>query len=209
MIPLYELLQKLIAHLNTGKPASALSELHDDLGRELRKDLLLITFKPVIFGMNVDEDALSEDNEYVRQVRALAASRGARAIKISARIEEELVGLAADEAQEFLASYGVSESGLHAVIRTGYDMLGLCSFFTAGPKEVHAWTIRQGWKAPQGAGVIHSDFERGFIRAEVIAYDDYVTHGSEAKCRAAGVLRVEGKEYVLKDGDVVHFLFNV
>ncbi|NLY40131.1 MAG: redox-regulated ATPase YchF [Desulfovibrionales bacterium] len=209
LIPVYELLQKLIAHLNAGQPASALAELHSDLGHELRKDLLLITFKPVIFGMNVDEDALAEDSDYVLQVRALAASRGARAIKISARIEEELVGLSPDEAQEFLASYGVSESGLNAVIRTGYDMLGLCSFFTAGPKEIHAWTICQGWKAPQGAGVIHSDFERGFIRAEVIAYDDYVTHGSEAKCRAAGVLRVEGKEYVLKDGDVVHFLFNV
>ena len=204
-----ELLQKLITHLNAGKPASELEELKSDLGQELRKDLLLITFKPVIYGMNVDEEGLAEDNDYVRQVRALAEARGSRAVKISARIEEELVGLSPEEAQEFLASYGVTESGLDLVIRTGYEMLGLCSYFTAGPKEVRAWTIRQGTKAPQGAGVIHTDFERGFIRAEVIAFDDYVKHGTEAKCRAAGVLRVEGKEYVLKDGDVVHFLFNV
>lgn len=209
LAPQLDLLTKLIAHLNEGKPASELEELKSDLGAELRKDLLLITFKPVIFGMNVDEDGLAEDNEYVGRVRELAAARGARAVKISARIEEELVGLSPEEAQEFLASYGVSESGLDLVIRTGYEMLGLCSYFTAGPKEVRAWTIHQGWKAPQGAGVIHTDFERGFIRAEVIAYDDYVKHGAEAKCRAAGVLRVEGKEYVLKDGDVVHFLFNV
>jgi GTP-binding protein YchF len=207
--PQLELLQRLIAHLNAGRPASELEELRGDLGQEVRRDLLLITFKPVIYGMNVDEEGLAGDNEHVRKVRELAAARGARAVKISARIEEELVGLSPDEAQEFLASYGVSESGLDLVIRTGYEMLGLCSFFTAGPKEVRAWTIRQGCKAPQGAGVIHTDFERGFIRAEVIAFDDYVRHGSEAKCRAAGVLRVEGKEYVLKDGDVVHFLFNV
>ena len=207
--PQLDLLQKLAAHLNAGHPASEFEELGSDLGQEVRRDLLLITFKPVIFGMNVDENALAEDNEYVLKVRELAESRGARAVKISARIEEELVGLTPEEAQEFLASYGVSESGLDLVIRTGYEMLGLCSYFTAGPKEVRAWTIRKGWKAPQGAGVIHTDFERGFIRAEVIAFDDYVLHGSEAKCRAAGVLRVEGKEYVLKDGDVVHFLFNV
>ena len=207
--PQLDLLQKLAAHLNAGHPASEFEELGSDLGQEVRRDLLLITFKPVIFGMNVDENALAEDNEYVLKVRELAESRGARAVKISARIEEELVGLTPEEAQEFLASYGVNESGLDLVIRTGYEMLGLCSYFTAGPKEVRAWTIRQGTKAPQGAGVIHTDFERGFIRAEVIAFDDYVLHGSEAKCRAAGVLRVEGKEYVLKDGDVVHFLFNV
>jgi GTP-binding protein YchF len=207
--PQLDLLQKLIAHLNEGKPASDLEELKTDLGRDLLKDLLLITFKPVIFGMNVDEDGLAADNHHVTRVRELAAARGNRAVKISARMEEELVGLSPEEAQEFLASYGVEESGLDLIIRTGYEMLGLCSYFTAGPKEVRAWTVRQGCKAPQGAGVIHTDFERGFIRAEVIAYDDYVRHETEAKCRAAGVLRVEGKEYVLKDGDVVHFLFNV
>lgn len=209
LAPQIELLQRLIAHLNTGRPAAELDEMHSDLGLELRKDLLLITMKPVIFGMNVDEEGLAKDNDFVNKVMDLASARGARAVKISARIEEELVGLSPDETQEFLASYGVNESGLDLVIRTGYEMLGLCSYFTAGPKEVRAWTIRQGCKAPQGAGVIHTDFERGFIRAEVIAYDDYVKHGTEAKCRAAGVLRVEGKEYVLKDGDVVHFLFNV
>lgn len=204
-----DLLHKLIAHLNTGRPALDMAELHGDLGQELRKDLALITFKPVIFAMNVDEETLAEDNALVLQVRELAQARDARAIKISARIEEELVGLGPEEATEFLASYGVAESGLDLVIRTGYEMLGLCSYFTAGPKEVRAWTIRQGWKAPQGAGVIHTDFERGFIRAEVISFADYVKYETEARCRAAGVLRVEGKEYVLADGDVVHFLFNV
>lgn len=209
LAPQMDLLRGLIDHLNAGRPASKMSELHSDLGAELRRDLLLITFKPVIFAMNVDEDGLGEDNAHVRRVHEAAQARAARAVKISARMEEELAGLSPEEAAEFLASYGVQESGLDLIIRAGYEMLGLCSYFTAGPKEVRAWTIRQGWKAPQGAGVIHTDFERGFIRAEVIAYDDYVKHGSEAKCRAAGVLRVEGKEYVLKDGDVVHFLFNV
>jgi len=207
--PQLDLLQTLTSHLQTGKPAIDLPELHGELGQELRKDLLLITFKPVIFGMNVDEDGIVHDNDHVLRVRQLASARGARAVKISARMEEELVGLSPEEAHEFLASYGVDESGLDLVIRTGYEMLGLISYFTVGPKEVHAWTIHQGWKAPQAAGVIHTDFERGFIRAEVIAYADYIGHGSEAKCRAAGVLRVEGKEYVLQDGDVVHFLFNV
>lgn len=209
LAPQLDLLQKLIAHLDAGRPAAEMEELRSDLGTELLRDLLLITFKPVIFAMNVDEAALNQDNAHVQRVREAAAVRAARAVKISARMEEELVGLAPEEAEEFLASYGVEESGLDLIIRAGYEMLGLCSYFTAGPKEIHAWTIRQGWKAPQGAGVIHTDFERGFIRAEVIAYDDYVKHGSETKCRAAGVLRVEGKEYVLKDGDVVHFLFNV
>lgn len=131
-----DLLNRLIEHLNAGKPASELEELKSDLGVELRKDLLLITFKPVIYGMNVDEAGLAEDNDFVRQVRALAENRGSRAVKISARIEEELVGLTPEEAQEFLASYGVTESGLDLVIRTGYEMLGLCSYFTAGPKVI-------------------------------------------------------------------------
>ena len=124
-------------------------------------------------------------------------------------LEEELQGLSAGEQAEMLASYGISESGLVRIIRTGYDTLGLCSYFTAGPDEVRAWTIHKGWKAPQAAGVIHTDFERGFIRAEVISYADYMSHESEAACRSDGVLRVEGKEYVVQDGDVMHFLFNV
>jgi ribosome-binding ATPase YchF (GTP1/OBG family) len=124
-------------------------------------------------------------------------------------MEEELVGLDEEEYQEFMESYGIKESGLHQIIRTGFKSLGLISYFTAGVKEVRAWTINVGDKAPQAAGVIHTDFERGFIRAEVISFDNYVKHGSEAKCRSEGVLRVEGKEYVMNDGDVTHFLFNV
>ena len=127
----------------------------------------------------------------------------------AAKLEEELQGLSAEEQAEMLSSYGISESGLVRIIRTGYDTLGLCSYFTAGPDEVRAWTIHKGWKAPQAAGVIHTDFERGFIRAEVISYADYMSHESEAACRSDGVLRVEGKEYVVQDGDVMHFLFNV
>jgi hypothetical protein len=124
-------------------------------------------------------------------------------------MEEELVGLEDEDYREFLESYGITESGLDQIIRTGFHSLGLISYFTAGEKEVRAWTIHNGDKAPRAAGVIHTDFERGFIRAEVIAYDNFVKFGSEAKCRSEGVLRVEGKEYVMKDGDVVHFLFNV
>jgi hypothetical protein len=204
-----DMAQKLLDHLNQGLPAATFEDRETDLGDELFKELNPITAKKVIYGMNVDEEGLTEDNDYVTRVKALAEERGSRAVRISARMEEELVGLEDEERQEFLDSYGVTEGGLDQVIRTGFEILGLISYFTAGVKEVRAWTIHKGWKAPKAASVIHTDFERGFIRAEVIAYDDYVTHGSEAKCRAAGVLRVEGKEYVVKDGDVMHFLFNV
>ena len=148
-----------------------------------------------------------EDRQIVH--RALEQVGMGAFARICAKLEEELQGLPDDEQAEMLSSYGIDESGLVRIIRTGYDTLGLCSYFTAGPDEVRAWTIRKGWKAPQAAGVIHTDFERGFIRAEVISYDDYMSHESEAACRADGVLRVEGKEYVVQDGDVMHFLFNV
>ena len=169
----------------------------------------LITAKPVIYCANVDEAAVADGNAYVDEVRALAAGRKAGFACICAKLEEELQGLPEDEQAEMLASYGIEESGLVRIIRTGYATLGLCSYFTAGPDEVRAWTIHQGWKAPQAAGVIHTDFERGFIRAEVISFEDYMGHESEAACRADGVLRVEGKDYVVRDGDVMHFLFNV
>ncbi|MFW5489204.1 MAG: redox-regulated ATPase YchF [Desulfovibrio sp.] len=204
-----ELSQKLLDHLGEGEPASTFAEADTDLGKELLRDVRPLTAKTVIYVANVDEDGLMEDNDHVKKVRELAQQRGAHVVKISAKVEEELVGLSEEEGQEFLDSYGVEESGLDQIIHQGYSALGLISYFTAGEKEVRAWTIQDGWKAPQAAGVIHTDFERGFIRAEVIAYDDYVEKGSEAACRTAGVLRVEGKEYVMKDGDVVHFLFNV
>jgi hypothetical protein len=209
LMPVLTMCQQLEAHLATGKPAASFPLKDDETLESAFGELGLISAKPVIYAMNVDEDALAQDNEHVSRVRELAGQRGCACIKVSARMEEELAGLDEEERAEFLESYGVTQSGLEQVIHTGYATLGLISYFTAGPKEVKAWTIRKGWKAPQAAGVIHTDFERGFIRAEIIAYDDYVANGSEAACRSKGVLRVEGKEYVVKDGDVVHFLFNV
>ncbi|WP_027178426.1 redox-regulated ATPase YchF [Maridesulfovibrio bastinii] len=207
--PKLEIGKKLLDHLNEGHPANTFPEKDRDEAVELFRELRLITAKNIIYCANVDENGLGEDNDYVKQVKALAAERGAEFVKISARMEEDLIGLEDEEYQEFLESYGVSESGLDQIIRTGFHTLGLMSYFTAGVKEVRAWTIHKGDKAPQAAGVIHTDFEKGFIRAEIVSYDNYVEHKSEAACRSAGVMRSEGKEYVMNDGDVVHFLFNV
>jgi len=201
--------QTLLAHLLSGRPASALAGLSEGAMGDLCAELSPLTAKPVIYCANVDEDGLAEDSPLVSAVREYAAKTGAPVVKVSARMEEEMAALSDEERGEFLASYGAASSGLDQVIRTGYAMLGLISFFTAGPKEVRAWTIEQGFKAPKAASVIHTDFERGFIRAETISYQDYVSHASEAACRAAGVLRQEGKEYQVRDGDVMHFLFNV
>ena len=204
-----ELMQGLLAHLNEGKPPAAFALPDNETFLASWRELGLITAKPVIYCANVDEAAVADGNAYVDEVRALAAERKAGFACICAKLEEELQGLPEDEQAEMLTSYGIEESGLVRIIRTGYATLGLCSYFTAGPDEVRAWTIHQGWKAPQAAGVIHTDFERGFIRAEVISFEDYMSHESEAACRADGVLRVEGKDYVVRDGDVMHFLFNV
>ncbi|MBG3878995.1 redox-regulated ATPase YchF [Desulfovibrio oxamicus] len=202
-------LGSLLEHMNAGNPASTFEGKDNDLFKQAMREMGLITAKKVIYCANVDEANLDGTNDHVRRVRELAEQRGCDMVVICAKIEEELQGLSDEEQAEMLASYGIKESGLVSIIRTGYHTLGLASYFTVGEKEVRAWTIQQGWKAPACAGVIHTDFERGFIRAEVIGYDDYVKHGTEAACRSAGVLRVEGKEYVMKDGDVVHFLFNV
>ena len=204
-----EIMQQLLAALNDGKPASTFTLPENEAFLQSWRELGLLTAKPVIYCANVDENAVADGNELSQRVQALATERNAGFARICAKLEEELQGLPDDEQAEMLSSYGIDESGLVRIIRTGYDTLGLCSYFTAGPDEVRAWTIRKGWKAPQAAGVIHTDFERGFIRAEVISYDDYMSHESEAACRADGVLRVEGKEYVVQDGDVMHFLFNV
>ncbi len=204
-----EIMQQLLAALNDGKPASTFALPENEAFLQSWRELGLLTAKPVIYCANVDENAVADGNELSQRVQALAAERNAGFARICAKLEEELQGLPDDEQAEMLSSYGIDESGLVRIIRTGYDTLGLCSYFTAGPDEVRAWTIRKGWKAPQAASVIHTDFERGFIRAEVISYDDYMSHESEAACRADGVLRVEGKEYVVQDGDVMHFLFNV
>lgn len=201
--------EALLKFMNEGNLASAFPDKDKATVQELFNEIRLMTAKKIIYCANVDENGLSEDNEYVKAVADYAKSKKSDFVKISAKVEEELVGLEDEERVEFLASYGVSESGLEKIIRTGFHTLGLISYFTAGPKEVKAWTIHNGWRAPQAAGVIHTDFEKGFIRAEVISYNDYVKHGSETACKAAGVMRVEGKEYIVSDGDVMHFLFNV
>lgn len=200
---------RLLEHLNGGQRAATFEAKDNDPFKAVWNELGLLSAKKLIYCANVDEDALTEDNEHVRRLRALAAERGAETVVICARIEEELQGLSEEDQQEMLASYGITESGLVRVIHSGYKALGLASYFTVGEKECRAWTIEEGWKAPAAAGVIHTDFERGFIRAEVIGYEDYVKYKTEAACRTAGVLRTEGKEYVVKDGDVMHFLFNV
>ncbi len=208
------LIEKLIPHLDAGKPALTL-ELNDDEKLILR-DFFLLSSKRTIFACNVAEDELAEAqqnpdaHDMVARVREYAAStHDAEAIVISARIEEELVELAPEEAQEFLADMGISDSGVSTLIRAVYHLLGLRTYITSGEKETRAWTIRQGDKAPVAAGVIHGDFERGFIAAEVAAYDDLVAAGSKSAARDAGKLRIEGKEYEVKDGDVIEFRFNV
>jgi len=201
--------RRLLEHLSSGKPAVAFPERETPLGGEVFGEIHLITAKPVIYCANVDESSLAEDNAHVAALRAWAEPRRADVIKISAKVEEELVGLDDGERVEFLSSYGIARSGIEQVIRESYAVLGLVSYFTAGPKEVRAWTIEQGWKAPKAASVIHTDFEKGFIRAEVIGFEDYVANNGEAGARAAGVFRVEGKDYVVADGDVMHFRFNV
>ena len=204
-------LESLLAHMNEGKPASSFAGPDNDPYKQTLRELGLLTAKKVIYCANVDETSLAapEDNAHVTALKAFAAKRDCRVVTVCAKIEEELQGLSESEQAEILSSYGITESSLVQVIRTGYSALNLASYFTAGEKEVRAWTIPVGCKAPQAAGVIHTDFERGFIRAEVIGFDDYARLGSEAAARSAGVLRVEGKEYTVKDGDVVHFLFNV
>jgi GTP-binding protein YchF len=203
--------EKLLARLDAGNPAASTPDGGSEALRQSLRELGLLTAKKIIYCANVDEASLGRaaTNPHVRALRSRAGERGSPMVTLCAKIEEELQGLPLQEQAEILASYGIAERGLEQVIRTGYTSLGLISFFTAGPKEVRAWTVSQGCKAPQGAGVIHSDFEHGFIRAEIIAYADYMRLGSEAAARNAGLLRAEGKDYVLKDADVAHFLFNV
>jgi ribosome-binding ATPase YchF (GTP1/OBG family) len=174
------------------------------------KSLQLITSKPVLYVCNVDEGHASDGNEHSARVAEFAARQGAAHVVISAAIEAEVAQLAEEaEKREFLQSLGLEETGLARVIRAGYRLLDLVTFFTVGPKEAHAWTIRQGTKAPQAAGVIHTDFEKGFIRAETISYADYVAAGGEQGAKDAGKMRLEGAEYVVQDGDILHFRFNV
>jgi GTP-binding protein YchF len=169
--------------------------------------LQLLTAKPVVYVCNVDEASAANGNSYSAVVVERAKAEGAAVVIISAKIESELSGLATDERDAFLAEMGLEEAGLNRLIRAGYALLDLVTFFTVGPKEARAWTIGRGTKAPQAAGVIHTDFEKGFIRAETIAFTDYVAFKGEAGCRDAGKMRLEGKDYVVQDGDVMHFRF--
>ncbi|HUO19395.1 MAG TPA: redox-regulated ATPase YchF [Steroidobacteraceae bacterium] len=200
------LLERVRAQLDAGKPVRALT-LTEEERRELR-ELSLLTAKPVMYVANVDEHGFSA-NPLLDAVSARAAAEGAVVVAVCAAIEAEIAQLAEDERAEFLAELGLKEPGLDRVIRAAYTLLGLQTFFTAGPKEVRAWTVRVGASAPQAAGAIHTDFERGFIRAEVIAFADYLAGKGEAGARDAGKLRLEGKDYLVQEGDVMHFRFNV
>ena len=200
------LLKQALAVLEDGKPARTVSVDEDD--RKAWNMLQLLTAKPVLYVCNVSESEAAEGNALSEQVRKMAEAQGAGHVVISAKIEEEISQLDAEEAQMFLGEMGLEEAGLDRLIRAGYDLLGLQTYFTVGPKEARAWTITRGTLAPQAAGVIHGDFEKGFIRSETIAYDDYVAGKGEAGAKEAGKLRVEGKTYEVKDGDVLHFLFS-
>jgi ribosome-binding ATPase len=199
-------LERLHAHLSEGDPVRTLAI--DDRERRIVRDLFLLTAKPTLYIANVAEDGLA-DNTMVDAVRQVADAEGAELVVICGALEAELASLDVADRVEMLAEYGLEEPGLHKVIRAAYRLLGLLTFFTAGEKEVRAWTVATGATAPRAAGVIHTDFEKGFIKAEVIAYDDYVANHGEAGAREAGKWRIEGKDYVIAEGDVVHFRFNV
>jgi ribosome-binding ATPase len=200
------LLRTALAVLNDGKPARTVQVAADD--RKQWRMLQLLTAKPVLYVCNVEEACAAEGNSQSARVAEMARAQGAGSVVISARIEEELAQLAEDEAAMFLEEMGLHEAGLDRLIKAGYALLGLQTYFTVGPKEARAWTISKGTLAPQAAGVIHGDFEKGFIRAETVAYGDYIAGNGEAGAKEAGKFRVEGKTYEVKDGDVLHFLFN-
>ncbi|HKJ82820.1 MAG TPA: redox-regulated ATPase YchF [Mariprofundaceae bacterium] len=201
------LLQKVLKALGDGTTVRRQGLAEDDLAT--LKDLCLLTAKPVLYIANVDDGSLPDGNEHVEKVREFASEEGARVAVVSAQIESELAEMDEESKTEFLSDLGLAEPGLNTVIREAYTLLDLITYFTAGVKEVRAWTIHRGDTAPQAAGVIHTDFEKGFIRAETIAYDDFVSLDGETKAKEAGKMRLEGKEYVVKDGDVMHFRFNV
>ena len=199
-------ISRISAELDKGIPIRSMKLSEDDLAAI--KDLHLVSGKPTLYVANVAEDGF-EDNSLLQEVEAIAREEGSEVVVISNKIESELAGLADEEKVEFLEDMNLSEPGLNRLIRSGYKLLGLQQYFTAGPKEVRAWTITKGLNAPQAAGKIHSDFEKGFIRAEVVSFDDFVSSGGENKAKEAGKWRLEGKDYIVSDGDVIHFRFNV
>jgi ribosome-binding ATPase len=201
-----DLLARIAEHLDGGQPVRSMAL--EETEQELIRDLHLLTAKPTLYIANVAEDGFS-DNPYLDTVVAIAAAEGAEVVPVCAAIEAEISQLDDADKGEFLAELGLAEAGLDRVIRAGFRLLGLQTFFTVGPKEVRAWTVPVGATAPQAAGEIHTDFQRGFIRAEVIAYPEFIACGGEGKAKESGKLRLEGKEYIVKDGDVMHFRFNV
>jgi len=207
--PVLDIAEELLEFLGDGNLARNFDKTDTDEYAQLVNEVRFLTDKEIMYGANVDEDGLLEDNDYVKALEEHANKNHCEIIKLCAKVEEELVGLDEDEAKEFLDELGVVESGLEQIIHKGFDKLGLMSYFTAGVKEVRAWTIKKDTTAPKAAAVIHNDFEKGFIRAEVIAYEDFVEYGGEAKAKEAGKMRLEGKEYIVNDGDIMHFRFNV
>lgn len=206
---MFEILKSYKAALEQGKSARTVSFESKDEAK-LAKELCLLTAKPVLYVCNVDEASAKSGNEYTEQVAKVAEEEGAEILVVAAKIESDIAEFETlEEKQVFLEELGLSESGVSRLIKSAYHLLDLQTFLTAGPQEVRAWTFTKGWKAPQCAGVIHTDFEKGFIRAEVIKYDDYVNLKSEAACKEAGKMSVEGKEYLVQDGDIMHFRFNV
>lgn len=204
----HDLMLKIKAALDEGKPARSVGLDADEL--HIAKSFGLLTLKPILYVCNVSEEDAAEGNELTKKVEAMAASQGAQSVIISAAIESEIAQMdAMEDKMEFLSTMGLDEPGLNRIIRAGYVLLGLQTYFTAGPKEARAWTIRKGAKAPEAAGVIHTDFQRGFIKAEVIAFSDYMNGKGEQGAKDSGKLRQEGKEYVVHDGDVILFKFNV
>lgn len=204
----FEILSVIKTHLESGKSARTAPIHEDDF--EFIDDLALLTIKPVLYVCNVDEGSVNSGNGYVEKVKEAVKDENAEVLVISAQIESEIAQLESyDERNMFLEDLGLDESGVHKLIRAAYSLLNLATYFTAGVQEVRAWTIETGYTAPQAAGVIHTDFEKGFIRAEVIKYDDFVQYGSEAAVKEAGKLSVEGKGYIVEDGDIMHFRFNV
>jgi GTP-binding protein YchF len=203
-------IERVLDALDKGLPARTVSPENKEQ-EECMRALFLLTSKPVLYAANIAEEdiAKGEDNPLVREVRQIARREGAQVLVISAKVEEEISQLEPEEKQMFLEELGLQESGLDRLVKASYELLGLVSFLTAGPKESRAWTIKKGTKAPQAAGKIHSDFERGFIRAEVVAYDDLIREGSMPACKEKGLLNLEGKDYVVRDGDIILFRFNV
>lgn len=209
LLPKMDIAKLLMDHLALGKPAREFARKDNELFVELNREIRLLTAKPLIYVANVDEASLTDENSYAATVRQVAKQEGVEVILICARLEQELIEMSEAERQEYLSLVGVEESGLDKVIRESFKLLGLISFFTMNEQEVRAWTIPQGMTAPKAAGVIHTDFERGFIRAEVIPYETFIQYGSGQAVKAAGRMRIEGKEYIVQDGDVIYVRFNV